>query len=392
VNPHSQTLARQPTLQHNHARYDGDGRRVEKSNGRLYWYGTGTDPLDETDLSGNTNNASFYEYIFFDNNRIARRDYSNNVDYYFADHLSTARTVTNAAGTILDDSDFYPFGGERSVVGPTSGNTYKFTGKEKDSESALDNLNERYNASSMGRFMSPDPANIGAKLNAPQSWNAYSYVLNNPLKYSDPTGLDCIYLNEAGNGVDHIRPGDCESDSDNGYFVDSKQGTVTKSDVTFSNDGNVAVVSFQSDTQPGTQYNQICTGDCSAYTVTVNAGPTIGPDTSPLTPFQQSLVPLPEKPLTTLELRQMQVCMAFGGAENVGSIDTPQDFSHPTEAVETKTKATYVKVKEEGKPLRPGPTPQGNRKGAQNGQTIKSAVSGLGLLGDVSQCINSIRP
>jgi hypothetical protein len=84
--------------------------------------------------------------------------------------------------------------------------------------------------------------------------------------------------------------------------------------------------------------------------------------------------------------------MAFGGAENVGSIDTPQDFSHPTEAVETKTKATYVKVKEEGKPLRPGPTPQGNRKGAQNGQTIKSAVSGLGLLGDVSQCINSIRP
>jgi len=37
----------------------------------------------------------------------------NNVNYYFADHLGTARVVTNSSGTILDDSDFYPFGGER---------------------------------------------------------------------------------------------------------------------------------------------------------------------------------------------------------------------------------------------------------------------------------------
>ncbi len=92
--------------------YDGDGRRVQKSNGKLYWYGAGSDPIAETDAAGNNP----VEYIFFGGKRIARRDASGNVTYYFADHLGTTRVVTNATGTILDDSDFYPFGGERTVV------------------------------------------------------------------------------------------------------------------------------------------------------------------------------------------------------------------------------------------------------------------------------------
>jgi RHS repeat-associated protein len=169
--------------------YDGDGRRVQKSTGKLYWYGASSDPLDETDLQGNTNNASFKEYVFFNGKRIARRDSSNNVDYYFADHLGTARVVTNAGGTILDDSDFYPFGLDRSVVGPSSGNTYKFTGKERDSESGLDNFGARYYASTLGRFMSPDPTMASVNGFNPQSWNRYAYVLNSPLKFLDPNGL-----------------------------------------------------------------------------------------------------------------------------------------------------------------------------------------------------------
>jgi hypothetical protein len=63
--------------------YDGDGRRVMKSNCKLYWYGTSSDPLDETDGSGTTNNSSFNEYAFFNGMRIARRDSANNVNYYF---------------------------------------------------------------------------------------------------------------------------------------------------------------------------------------------------------------------------------------------------------------------------------------------------------------------
>jgi RHS repeat-associated protein len=68
--------------------------------------------------------------------------------------------------------------------------TYNFTGKERDSESGLDNFGARYLGSSMGRFMSPDPENLSAILNQddPQSWNAYAYVRNNPLNLTDEDG------------------------------------------------------------------------------------------------------------------------------------------------------------------------------------------------------------
>ena len=131
--------------------YDGDGKRVSKSNGKLYWYGGGSAPIAETDASGNTTD----EYIFFGGQRIARRDSSGSTVYYMADHLGTSRIVTNTTGSILDESDFYPFGGER-VITASSGNTYKFTGKEWDTESGNDYFGARYYASTMCRYMSPD--------------------------------------------------------------------------------------------------------------------------------------------------------------------------------------------------------------------------------------------
>jgi hypothetical protein len=41
--------------------YDGDGDRVQKSNGKIYWYGAGSQVLDESDASGNVTD----EYIYF---------------------------------------------------------------------------------------------------------------------------------------------------------------------------------------------------------------------------------------------------------------------------------------------------------------------------------------
>src|SRR5580698_5246601 len=65
--------------------------------------------------------------------------------------------------------------------------TYKFTGKERDSESGLDNFGARYDASTMGRFMTPDP--LGGKLIDPQTLNKYAYTRNNPTTLIDPTGM-----------------------------------------------------------------------------------------------------------------------------------------------------------------------------------------------------------
>ena len=169
--------------------YDGDGRRVEKSNGKLYWYGIGSDPLDETDLQGNTNNASFNEYVFFNGKRIARRDYQNNVYYYLADHLGTTRIQFRAGQTTpCYDADFYPFGGER-IVTNTCDSAYKFTGKERDAESGLDDFGARHFGSPLGRFISVDPAGASGKVGNPQGLNRYSYVLNNPLRLVDPDGM-----------------------------------------------------------------------------------------------------------------------------------------------------------------------------------------------------------
>jgi hypothetical protein len=47
--------------------YDGDGKRAQKSNGKLYWYGMGSDPLTETNASGNPST----EHIFFNGRRTA---------------------------------------------------------------------------------------------------------------------------------------------------------------------------------------------------------------------------------------------------------------------------------------------------------------------------------
>jgi len=65
---------------------------------------------------------------------------------------------------------------------------HRQSGKERDSESGLDNFGARYNSSQYGRFMTPDV--MGGHQEDPQTLNKYAYVRNNPLNLTDPTGLD----------------------------------------------------------------------------------------------------------------------------------------------------------------------------------------------------------
>jgi RHS repeat-associated protein len=188
--------------------YDADGQRVEKctegstpgacassgATGTLYWRGLGSDPLTETSLTGALQN----NYVFFNGQRVARSDSTPLIHYYFSDHLGSHGVVENATGTTCEqDIDYYPYGGveEDYCSGSGVAQNYKFTGKERDSESGLDNFGARYSASSLGRYMTPDwaakPVTVPyAKFGDPQTLNLYSYVENGPVNRIDPDGHD----------------------------------------------------------------------------------------------------------------------------------------------------------------------------------------------------------
>jgi RHS repeat-associated protein len=63
-----------------------------------------------------------------------------------------------------------------------------FTGKERDAETGLDYFGARYFSGAQGRFTTPDLPLVDHDPADPQSWNLYSYVRNNPLIFTDPTG------------------------------------------------------------------------------------------------------------------------------------------------------------------------------------------------------------
>jgi RHS repeat-associated protein len=167
--------------------YDPSGNRVRKNSG-----GSWTEFF--YDFSGNVtaehNPAGWpVEYIYFGGQLIAQ--YRDGTTYsVFRDHLGSTRLITKLDKSVYDSLDFLPFG--EQIAGDT-GTTHKLTGKERDSESGLDNFGARYDSSAIGRFMSPDwsasPEPVPfADLSNPQSLNLYAYVENNPINRIDSGG------------------------------------------------------------------------------------------------------------------------------------------------------------------------------------------------------------
>ncbi len=183
--------------------YDGDGRRVSKSNGKLYWYGSGGDILAET----NTTGATTAEYIFFAGKRIAMIPAVANPTYYIEDLLGTSRVLTTNAGVVCYDADFYPYGGERAYTNTCPQNC-KFEGKERDTETGNDDFGARYYSNRYGRWLSADWSNVPvavpyANLTNPQTLNLYSMVADDPESFADLDGHEYC-SNFAGNSASGI--------------------------------------------------------------------------------------------------------------------------------------------------------------------------------------------
>jgi RHS repeat-associated protein len=100
--------------------------------------------------------------------------------------------ITDSAGVIKAESDYYPWGGELQFVNNDS-NDYKFTGKKRDPETGLDYFGARYYSNGLGRWVSADwsatPVPVPyVDFHDPQSLNLYGFVGGNPASKADPDG------------------------------------------------------------------------------------------------------------------------------------------------------------------------------------------------------------
>jgi len=123
-------------------------------------------------------------------------------------HLDHLGSVRGASDTQVPPQpilptvrDYYPFG--LDALAGTDAERMRFAGHERDTRGTLsqtddlDYMHARYYSPVVGRFLSIDP---GRDWNArePQSWNLFSYVRNNPVTFTDPTGM---LFKVAGEGV-----------------------------------------------------------------------------------------------------------------------------------------------------------------------------------------------
>jgi RHS repeat-associated protein len=134
--------------------------------------------------------------------------------YRHADHLGSSRLATTPGRTVYSSTAFAAFGEPYKQTGTTD---LSFTGQDQDTVSGMhDFLARRYNPTS-GRWLSPDPAGLGAvDPSNPQTWNRYAYVMNNPLSLVDPFGEDCY--DTAGNPTS--APDDVSCMNGGGIWVD----------------------------------------------------------------------------------------------------------------------------------------------------------------------------
>ncbi|MGO9340031.1 MAG: RHS repeat-associated core domain-containing protein [Terracidiphilus sp.] len=204
--------------------YDAEGRRVAKGvlpswpsscnapttgNGYTgsfeFLFGPGGELVTEVNGSGTPQ----YTNAFADGKLLATYSFLNGgLHFALNDPLGTKRVqaTINGSGQAVPELNYLslPFGNDignplttNSVNvgnGGTDATQLHFTGKFRDTASGLDYFGARYYASSMGRFMSPDPSQLAyADPTNPQSFNLYSYAWNNPLVNTDPSGLECVW-------------------------------------------------------------------------------------------------------------------------------------------------------------------------------------------------------
>lgn len=133
-----------------------------------------------------TDNGITREFYYLDGNAIVVKENGVFTPYIaFTDDLGSILSVYDAEGTKVFHADYGEWGGQ-SINLNTIGLHRGYTGHEMLNEFGIINMNGRLYDPDISRFLSPD--NFVQMPDNTQSFNRYSYCLNNPLKYVDPSG------------------------------------------------------------------------------------------------------------------------------------------------------------------------------------------------------------
>ena len=161
--------------------YDGAGRRTEKAaSGVTHNYVLDAEDIVEERISGSSSDTiRFYHGMGIDE-PLARKNGTDVVTYYLADHLGSIAQETLASGAVTLERE-YDAWGEPIQGATTSG--YSFTGREWDIEVGLYYLRARYYSPTRSAFISDDPLGFAG---GTQSFSAY--VANSPTRLTDPSG------------------------------------------------------------------------------------------------------------------------------------------------------------------------------------------------------------
>jgi len=124
---------------------------------------------------------------------------TGNMYYLCSDHLGSITDVVNASGAVVESFSFDPWGRRRNAgnwndynvnTGSNSLVSRGYTGHEHLDDVGLINMNGRMYDPLLGRMLSPD--NLIPNPFSLQGYNRYSYVYNNPMNFTDPSGENPI--------------------------------------------------------------------------------------------------------------------------------------------------------------------------------------------------------
>jgi RHS repeat-associated protein len=207
----------------NSYQYDAEGNLIQTNTGSATFQNTYNALNQAVRLDYNSPTFSTYVESIFNaqgkfsanwggGNFIGAEAYwgSTPVESYFAsptvtahfllrDALGSMRFETNNTGAVTVDRYTLPFGDGTTTVSGSRNTNDGFAGMGDGPAGNHAQFRDYSNVS--GRWMQPDPYDGSYDAGNPQSLNRYSYVLNNPLGYVDPTGLFCEYGDDAGEGI-----------------------------------------------------------------------------------------------------------------------------------------------------------------------------------------------